>query len=447
MKSFFLMFVAYSMILVPAAAAKTQNTTNISIPETPISISLPNDYEIYGQDMIDLKFQPGPQQPTWVAGSNDGTVSVAFSINSENISATPLAKAMNQMKMGLSQHRTELKWINTEIKKFKGKSWAHLEFISPALDSEIINNMFFSSYGKKMILLNINATTKEYAKHEESIQKIIKSITYEECANNVRLMTKSAHDKKKKFDDFWLDPNREVLNENLSDYGDDVLLSYQRAVDSAFLAGKSSWYCNELPDMERHYWAYHHIAATNYLKMSIGLAEEVWLSFEDVSDSFEMLEENIPYKNPQLLGVTDKFSDGTYYSAAHTRLSSGIALMYLGRYEEAKNNLNKAGELITKNPYSDIENAVHVLTEVTSSLFVLPRDVVSYKDAIRFIPFSIDLAMTLFPENTSYKDAIQKMPHLAEIIAHYIKGLKSNNDYKAAQNWSKILSEIDSERP
>jgi len=43
MKSFFLMLVAYSMILVPAAAAKTQNTTNISIPETPISISLPND--------------------------------------------------------------------------------------------------------------------------------------------------------------------------------------------------------------------------------------------------------------------------------------------------------------------------------------------------------------------------------------------------------------------
>lgn len=442
-----IVFLKFALISTEIWAIDAPSQNRINIPSSPLSLTVPHDFKTLTQDIIDIKWAGRKHPPLWVVGNELATTTISYGLNPFDISTEPFNEVLQSMKSGLTRMTPGIKWVDSKIIELSGKQWVYFEFTSNALDTDIHNIMLITSYKKEMILLNFNSTTGDFDRYKSSLRQDAQSIEYKECSEKVRLMSKTAYLNKRSFDDFWIVPNRDFLHENLPDYGKKAELLFDKAIQSAFDAGKASWNCNELSEEERHYWANHHIAATSYLKMSIGLADESWKDFQHTAFNLENLESEFPYGNKRLTSTTDKYVEGTYYSAAHMRTSAAIALMVLGKYSESKTELIKAGNLIKLGGYGDVKNGLHVINEVTSSLFVLPRNIVSIDEAISFVPVGIDLAMSLHSSNVSYKDVIKKTPKLAELIDYYAIALKATNKKNVANIWMKAISDSGIETP
>jgi hypothetical protein len=260
----------------------------------------------------------------------------------------------------------------------------------------------------------------------------------------VRSLVKLASDKKAEFESANSYLGRNYLDNSLNEPENreiDILPLYSRAIEAAFVAGKSAFQCNELTEIERRYWANHHIASEAYLKMSVGLPEEAWKQMQNAALDMEVVERNGGYFNEHLKTLTEIYSNNTYYSSASLHVASGIALGVLeGCISEAKGEFMRAAELIDLNESHDISNAFEVILEVSRTLLSMPLSIVSPEEVITVSNVGITRVLSHFTENQSLSNIIRtthindgvlsQLVELVDLQALSYDLLGNNKEYK-----------------
>lgn len=141
-----------------------------------VSFVPPEGFTVPSDEVIRRKF-PNATTPASVYANERTTTSIAVSYHpSQVLTPEQLPEFKSFMQSNITKQQPGLEWLKSEFVEINGVRWIHFEVLSPALDAEIHNDMYFTSVGQRMLLFNFNSTRSEYPKYEKALARSAASI-------------------------------------------------------------------------------------------------------------------------------------------------------------------------------------------------------------------------------------------------------------------------------
>lgn len=162
----------------------TTNTKNrVYLAGRRVSFVPPADFTAMTPEEIALKFPPYGHQPQYVYANQRRSVSVAITFSPAKVSPQQLPELKNFLPKFLEQLKPDIKWITQDFTVIDNVRWIQLEFISSAIDTDIHNDAYFTSFDGKMLGFNFNSTVEQYDASSAELRQSRKSINISQLKN------------------------------------------------------------------------------------------------------------------------------------------------------------------------------------------------------------------------------------------------------------------------
>ncbi len=167
-----LVYFAFCLLICSTSHAQTGvEPRRVFLYDRIVSFVPPEGFTPPSDEVIRRKF-PNATSPATVYANARATTSVAISYHpSQALTPEQLPEFLSWMKSSLDQQQRGLEWLKSELVEINGTRWAHLEFVSTAIDAKIHNDMYFTSVDRRMLLFNYNSTQAEYSKYENALAR------------------------------------------------------------------------------------------------------------------------------------------------------------------------------------------------------------------------------------------------------------------------------------
>ena len=169
MKKTFLLLLLYSFCTVLSAK-------NFTTPDQNASFDAPDNYSPLTQNEINLKFARGNKPPQFAVGNERRTVSIAYGHNPMPTTEDNLDVGLQTLYQGIDKILNKPKWVEHSVRQIGNRRWIYMEFIVPAIDTNIHNIMLLTPYKGKTLMFNFNATVEDFANDEAKLRQAIESI-------------------------------------------------------------------------------------------------------------------------------------------------------------------------------------------------------------------------------------------------------------------------------
>ena len=114
--------------------------------------------------------------PQSVFGNQSLSVNVAVTFSNAKVSPAQLPEYKKAMEEMLPRMIPGLQWLTRELIDVDGRKWFHLEMTSYAIDTDIHNHLYATSFDGKLLIFGFNSTVKEYSQMKEELEKSFRSI-------------------------------------------------------------------------------------------------------------------------------------------------------------------------------------------------------------------------------------------------------------------------------
>lgn len=142
-----------------------------------VSFVPPTGFTAMTPEEIASKFPPNGNQPQYVYANKRRSVSVAITFSPAKISPEQLPELKNFLPKFLEQVKPDIEWITQDFTMIDNLRWIQLEFISSAIDTNIHNDAYFTSFDGKLLGFNFNSTVEQYDTLSAELCKSRDSIT------------------------------------------------------------------------------------------------------------------------------------------------------------------------------------------------------------------------------------------------------------------------------
>jgi hypothetical protein len=142
----------------------------VSFANGKVSFIPPHDFERMTQEQIDLKFPKGNGE-RFLFANEKMSVSCGVTFSPARIPPDQPEKIVEAFEKLLPRMIPGLIWQTREVVEINGVKWAHFRFIANAVDTEIQNDMFVTSFESKALIFAFNSTVSEY----ESVKTILEN--------------------------------------------------------------------------------------------------------------------------------------------------------------------------------------------------------------------------------------------------------------------------------
>ncbi|WP_058914431.1 hypothetical protein [Entomohabitans teleogrylli] len=172
------LLVSSGSLLFSSAALAADKTQVVKILGGKATIELPVEFVKMPQDLLAKKYtQPGNRpQEAWYVASEEGKVTVAFSVTGSAVKEAQLPQVMEIMTKQMSAFSPSSSQV-----KVHGHNTGRLELNTPdAADADgyIYNLMQFSSFNGKLMIATFNATSDLEEKYKPAGQAALSSLKY-----------------------------------------------------------------------------------------------------------------------------------------------------------------------------------------------------------------------------------------------------------------------------
>jgi hypothetical protein len=140
-----------------------------------VSFVPPAGFRPMTEEMIRFKFPRG-NPPQQVYANEKMSVSVAITFSPQVLSPRQLPDLKSAMEQTLPGLVPGLAWLAREIVEINGVEWVHFELTSHAIDTDIHNHMYMTSFNGKMLGFNFNSTIAQYETYKEELARSRESI-------------------------------------------------------------------------------------------------------------------------------------------------------------------------------------------------------------------------------------------------------------------------------
>lgn len=151
----------------------------VTVADGRVSFVPPPGFKPLTKEQISRKFPRG-NPPQHVFANESQSVSVAVTLSAARLAPEQLEEFKAAMEQMLPRGTPGLVWITREFVTFGGRRWMHLEMTSTAIDTDIHNHMYATSFAGQALFFNFNATVKDYPAAKESLMRSVRSITLQD---------------------------------------------------------------------------------------------------------------------------------------------------------------------------------------------------------------------------------------------------------------------------
>ena len=151
----------------------------IAVGDGGVSFIPPAGFKQLTKEEIAKKFFRG-NPPQYVFANDTLTVSVAVTFSKANMAPEQLPEYKEAMEAMFPRLIPGLQWLTRDYVEIGGRKWLHLEMTSHALDTDIHNHLYNTSFDGKVLMFGFNSTVKEYPKVKETLKKSAQSIKLSE---------------------------------------------------------------------------------------------------------------------------------------------------------------------------------------------------------------------------------------------------------------------------
>jgi hypothetical protein len=162
-----------------AAASPADSGSNaserVSFANGKVSFVPPAGFRPMTQEQIDKKFPPG-NAPKHVFANERQSVSVGITFSPAKVSPDQLPEIKAAFEQMLPKMVPGLKWQNQELVEINGTKWARFKFISRAIDTNIQNDMYVTSFRGRALIFGFNSIVSQYDEVQASFAESRNSI-------------------------------------------------------------------------------------------------------------------------------------------------------------------------------------------------------------------------------------------------------------------------------
>lgn len=157
--------------------ASSSAAGRVSLEGNQISFVPPPGFTAMTAQEIALKFPRGANPPKYVYANDRRSVAIAVTLSQASLTPEQLPELKQQMESFLEKGLPGLKWLDRGFVDINGVRWVKLEAKSKAIDTDIRNDMYFTSFNGKMLGFNFNSTVEMDTKARNALLKSRDSIT------------------------------------------------------------------------------------------------------------------------------------------------------------------------------------------------------------------------------------------------------------------------------
>lgn len=136
-----------------------------------LSIFLPKDFDFMDMAMVKIKY-PSENRPNIIISDLEGFYSFMLNHTNSKLKEAEIKEFTDIMKTTLSKSNASIIFKSTGQKEINDKNIGFLEFISPALDYDIYNLMYFVSFDERALIIGFNCI-KDLSSSWKNIAKAV----------------------------------------------------------------------------------------------------------------------------------------------------------------------------------------------------------------------------------------------------------------------------------
>ncbi|HZH29832.1 MAG TPA: hypothetical protein VEY11_03640 [Pyrinomonadaceae bacterium] len=175
--SFAIVFVLLSL-LSGANAYAQESGERVQLRDGRVSFVPPAGFKPMSKEDINVKFgrKGEVHAPDYAYGNERQNVSVAVGFRGSGLQEALLDELKKIMVAQFESSIPGIEWIEREIITREGRRWLRLHFKAKAIDTGIINDMYFTIFDGQLLLFNFNSTIAQYENYKESLRRSAQSI-------------------------------------------------------------------------------------------------------------------------------------------------------------------------------------------------------------------------------------------------------------------------------
>jgi hypothetical protein len=161
------------------ATAHAQTEERVQFKDGRVSFVPPAGFKPMSKEDINVKFgrKGAAFAPEFAYSNERQNVSVAVGFRGSGLPPIPLEDLKKMMEAQLEKSIPGVEWMEREIMTRNGTRWVRLHLKAAAIDTGIINDMYFTVFDGQLLLFNFNSTIAQYESHKEILRKSAETIT------------------------------------------------------------------------------------------------------------------------------------------------------------------------------------------------------------------------------------------------------------------------------
>lgn len=162
-------------IALTSAFTVTIDLETKSLLNEKVELKIPKDFDIMSEELMKLKY-PSDRRPTLVYSNESGGINIALNLTQNQASQQMIPAYQDNFVQTFKNLYPSAEWKDNGIKMINGKKVGYLELVTPAIDTEIYNLLFFTDLDGKLLLCTFNCTKKSIDKWTPIAKEIMNSL-------------------------------------------------------------------------------------------------------------------------------------------------------------------------------------------------------------------------------------------------------------------------------
>ncbi len=175
MKKFKILGITFFLTAILAATIHGIEFETKTLLSGKINLKIPKTFEIMADEMLKLKY-PSERRPTLVYTNESGEINVAINLTQNKANQNVIAAYKDNFVQTFKNSYPTAEWKDKNVKEINGRKVGYLELITPAIDTEIYNLMFFTDLDGKLLLCSFNCTKKNITEWSVAAKEIMNSL-------------------------------------------------------------------------------------------------------------------------------------------------------------------------------------------------------------------------------------------------------------------------------
>ncbi|MBC8151497.1 MAG: hypothetical protein H7Z72_01165 [Bacteroidetes bacterium] len=141
-----------------------------------VEILLPKGFALMS-DAIKRSKYPAANRPDLVYADSDGNVNVAFNHTQNKATQAQMGAMTESLSASLKKAYPTAKFSGTGVSTINGRKVGYCELVTPAIDQEIYNLIFFTDLDGRLLLCTFNCTVSKRGEWQPVAKRIFNSLT------------------------------------------------------------------------------------------------------------------------------------------------------------------------------------------------------------------------------------------------------------------------------